>query len=115
MDKRIVKNLSPKELETIKIFQAKVSQQFEVVDLKLFGSKARGDFHKHSDIDILLVLKKVSDSLEKKVYSLVNDIFLKTGVDLSVKIFSEKEYKKLNAIPTAFMQLVQQDGISLTS
>jgi predicted nucleotidyltransferase len=31
----------------------------EVLDIKLFGSKARGNFKEDSDIDVLVLLKKL--------------------------------------------------------
>ncbi len=113
MDKKAIKNLTPKELKAIKEFQKDISQRFKVVDLKLFGSKARGDHRKGSDIDILLVLEKPTIPIEYKVYDLVNNILMKRGVDLSVKIFSEKEYKRFNRIPTVFMSFIQKEAISL--
>lgn len=108
-----IKHLSSNELKAVKEFKKKVNQNYQVVELKLFGSKARGDFSKDSDIDILLVLKRVSEKDKDEIYDLVNDILLKYEVDLSVKIFSKKEYDYLNKIPSVFMQLVQKEAIIL--
>lgn len=108
-----IKGLSQKEQEAVNAFREKINRDYQVVAFKLFGSKARGDFRKNSDIDILLVVKKVSEKDKDKIYGLVNSIFFKYGIDLSVKIFSQKEYDYLNSIPSVFMQFIQREGVSL--
>jgi len=54
--------LTKKEKEALKEFKRKIIQKFskEVLELKLFGSKVRGDSRKDSDIDVLIVLKSLS-------------------------------------------------------
>ena len=50
----------------------------DIVYFKLFGSKARGDFSKKSDIDLLLVVKdKKREIFEKKVSRFVTEVLLK--------------------------------------
>ncbi|MCD6500549.1 nucleotidyltransferase domain-containing protein [bacterium] len=108
-----IKNLSSNELKAVKEFKRELLKNFQVIDFRLFGSKARGDFNKKSDIDLLVVLKNVSKKNKDKIYDLANDILFKYGIDLSVKIFAQKEYNYLNNIPSVFMQLVKREGISL--
>lgn len=113
MKNKRIKNLSTAELKAIKEFKKRINQNYPVVDLKLFGSKARGEARQDSDIDILLVLKKVSEKDKDEIYDIVNDILLKHEIDLSVKIFSQKKYNFLKSIPSVFMQLVQKEAILL--
>lgn len=105
--------LTAKEQKAIQEFKAKVFKSHRAVALKLFGSKARGDFRKDSDIDILLVLKNPSLKKEYEIYDLVLKIFFKYGIDLSVKIFSEKEYNYFNSIPSIFMRFIQKEGVNI--
>ncbi len=109
---KILKHLSEKEAIAIQEFKQKVKSRFSLVALKLFGSKARGDYNKYSDIDVLLVMKNPSSKEELEIHAIAVDILLKYEIDLSVKIFSEKEYKKLNSIPTIFMRFIQKEGVS---
>lgn len=79
--------------------------------LVLFGSKARGDFHKNSDVDLLAVVKK--KRAEGKIYEEVARILSALGVYLSVKALSVKEFKRLNALKTPFMENIQNEGVVL--
>jgi predicted nucleotidyltransferase len=55
-------------------------------EIILFGSYARGDFQKGSDIDLLLLLDRISATLPErdKYFSVVCDLSLKYDTVLSV-------------------------------
>ncbi|MBU2545341.1 nucleotidyltransferase domain-containing protein [Patescibacteria group bacterium] len=81
--------------------------------MKLFGSKARGDSRKDSDIDILVVLKSKSREKENFIIDLTVKILLEYGIDISPHIYSQKEYSYLNKIPSVFMQVIQKEAFAL--
>jgi len=83
------------------------------LSVKLFGSKARGDSHRNSDIDLIIVLKTSSESNKDKVFDVVMKILKEYETYLSVHIYSDKEHKRLNSIPTVFMQMIQRDAITI--
>lgn len=85
----------------------------EILDIKLFGSKARGDYHKESDIDILLILERVSEKKKDRVFDVVTNILHKYDIYFSVHIYSLKEFKQLNSIPTVFMQFIQREAVAI--
>lgn len=107
--------LTENERKAIEEFKRKITQRLvgEILELKLFGSKARGDSKKDSDIDILLVLKSVSKEKENSIIDLTVEILLKYGIDISPHIYSKKEYSYLNKLPSIFMQILQREAFSL--
>ncbi|MCX7794246.1 MAG: nucleotidyltransferase domain-containing protein [Thermodesulfovibrionales bacterium] len=84
-----------------------------IVDIYLFGSRSREDWRPDSDYDILLVLKKKDRDLMDRLYDIVMDILLETGRLVSLKIFTEKEFNRLKAIPTPFIKNVLLEGVRL--
>jgi len=84
-----------------------------LVSLQLFGSKARGNYRKDSDIDLLLILREKNHRVEEIIYNIVTDLMLKSGIYLSVKIFDLKSFEKLNQIPTVFMQKIKEEAVKL--
>lgn len=103
------------EQKALREFKRKIKLELgdQVLDVKLFGSKARGDFKENSDIDILVLLKKDSKKEIDAIFDVVTEIVLSTGVYLSVKYFSIEEYNYLNSIPTVFMKNFRKDAVSL--
>lgn len=85
----------------------------QLKSVELFGSRARGDARPDSDIDVLVVVRKWNTKIDDTIYDCVAAIIEKYSVYLSVKVFSEKEYVRLNQIPTVFFQMVRRDAISV--
>lgn len=109
MDKTTITDVKNK---TIKDFSKWLYRELgsDIVSTLLFGSKARGDYRKNSDIDILVVLKNPNEDQINYIYSVVMDLVSEYKIYLSVKIFSEKEFKYYKSIPTMFVRNVLRDG-----
>ena len=86
-----------------------------VEQVDMFGSKARGDSHPESDIDIMVVLDVVSESKANAIYDAVIDTLLETGIYLSALVYGGNEFRSLMAERTPFMQNVAEEGITLWS
>lgn len=81
----------------------------------LYGSRARGSAHSHSDWDILLILDK--DTLTQSDYDSISYPFVLLGCELGEEInpimYTEKEWKSYEATP--FYENVKRDAINLLS
>lgn len=77
--------------------------------LLLFGSRARGDFKKSSDIDLLLISKNADDDKDA-VYKAVCEVLNKFDTYLSVKVLDETEYERLKNLGTPFINNVLSDA-----
>ena len=113
--KKVILTISKKEEKVLKDFKEQLVGKLkdEVVFIQLFGSKARGDFHKDSDIDILVVLKNPAEDQINFIYDTVIFLSCRCNVYLSVKIFSEKEFNYYKSIPTRFIRNVLKEGVLL--
>ena len=85
----------------------------EVLELKVFGSQARGDFRKDSDIDVLIVLKSLSSKKQQFIIDLTNQILFEYGIVISPHVYSLREYSYLNRPPTVFMQILKREAVPL--
>lgn len=83
----------------------------EIKKIILFGSVARGDDTKDSDIDILIITKKENDDLkiEDKIYGQTFDTLLETGEYLSVKMIDNEHYNKYKHF--SFYKNIEKDGV----
>ena len=90
----------------------KVREKIQAV--YLFGSRARGTERPDSDYDLLLVVREDFSLVEKDaLYDQVIDILLDTGRLISLKIFKQKEFRRLRDLGTPFLSRVLQEGIKV--
>lgn len=80
----------------------------------LYGSYARGDNKKDSDIDILILLdrEKVSRDEEKRITYPLYDIEFDTGRIISPLVFSRSDWTTRHKV-TPFYQNIQSEGREL--
>ncbi len=80
----------------------------------LYGSYARGDEKKDSDIDLLILInrKRVTFQDEKRIAFPLYDIEFNTGKIISPLILSDTDWNKRHRI-TPFYENVLKEGIEL--
>lgn len=109
--------LSKTEKEVLQKLKSKVIEHFDgrMTLIKLFGSKVRGDAHKNSDIDLLVVLKQKKRVDDDWVIDLELELMDKYDYQfyLNTLVYDQKEFEYLNNIPTVFMQIIKKEGIDL--
>ncbi len=77
----------------------------------LFGSRARGTHRPDSDYDLLVVVSQKDEALLNVLYDAVMDVLLEHGRLVSLKVFPEQEFARLQALRTPFMEHVSREGI----
>lgn len=85
----------------LKEFKEKVKKLYgkRLKQIMLYGSYARGDFNKDSDIDLLVILKgKIVPGKEiDRMIDIITEINLKYNVLISVYPVSEEKYRNVNS------------------
>jgi predicted nucleotidyltransferase len=84
-----------------------------LVDLYLFGSKSRGDFHADSDIDLLVIVNKLDPASRWQVRATAADCSLQYDVLFNTHIIDKARWDHLAQHQDTLWREVQRDGISL--
>ncbi len=108
-----MENLTPNELAALRKLKATLARDFPLVELRLFGSKARGDSDKESDIDVLVVLEDYDWDTKMAVVDLCTDISIDYGVLLVPVLYSRAEYGSDLTKITPFYQAVAREGLPI--
>ncbi len=87
----------------------------QITRVILFGSRAKGISKPGSDYDFLIVLKEKDRKTIDVIYHVVTDFLLEYGADVSLKIYSKKEFDWMISIPTPFMASILKTGRELWS
>jgi predicted nucleotidyltransferase len=59
-----------------KAFKKEVEKKYRIIEIKLFGSSARGDNNKISDIDIMVKLPEMSREIEEDLFNIAYELEL---------------------------------------
>jgi predicted nucleotidyltransferase len=104
-------SLTKKEKQALKLFKKELQKAFpnQLHSLKLFGSKARGDAAKYSDVDVLVVLKRGRWRQKRKLGTAAVNVLLETGVVLSLKAFSLAQINRMRRRRAAFWNSIAKD------
>ena len=85
--------LEGREKRAIEEAVAALKERFELEGAVLFGSKARGDDDRYSDVDLLLITRRPLHWREEKaVVELLFDVGIKHGVIFSPLFVSSEEW-----------------------
>jgi predicted nucleotidyltransferase len=125
--------LEDNEIQAINELKSRILESYPGADLIIYGSKARGDYNKQSDIDVLIVLQddyKIDRNITfeelKKLYFLpVNyklksdiigkavDVELKYGVffDLNIQNKSYLQTNLANIVP--LFENLNKEGVAV--
>lgn len=109
------KNVNDEIQEFVKAIQKLLGIRLKKVIL--YGSYARGDYNKQSDVDIMILTDLSFEEIENyrdKISDIAYDIELKTGIILSPVIKNIEKYNsKVNYI--LFYKNVEKEGVVLVN
>ena len=107
--------LSSREKEAVQEFLATVRWTYgeKIRRAALFGSKARGDSTKYSDVDILLIVTDDSWEFRKAISQINSDVELKYDVMLDVRVISASRWQYMAEIQSGLYQNISRDAVAL--
>lgn len=81
--------------------------------LVLFGSKARGDYDKDSDLDVAIIVDGMNQTLKNTIMDLVADIEFEYLQPISALVLSSQEFNHLLSRERRIAYDIEQEGILL--
>ncbi len=82
-----------------------------LIKVILYGSRARRDFHKTADYDLIIILDKITKNTYDILDEISGEFLYKYGLVFSALVFTDEEYKKQTYNPL-FMN-IKKEGITL--
>jgi predicted nucleotidyltransferase len=70
-------------------FKDKIQQKYPLLEMRLFGSAARGDFSASSDIDVMVKLPKVNREIEEDLFDMAYDFELEYDCVIDVIVLPQ--------------------------
>jgi len=82
-----------------------------VQEILIYGSKARGQSHAESDLDVLLILKNESVTLKRELRRIGYILAATTDVLPSILAYTQGEWESRKKSGSTFRQAVDRDAV----
>ena len=107
--------LTPDETTWLAEYRQALSERHPgaVVRMLVYGSKARGESHPDSDVDVLLIVKNDADSLKRTLRDTGYELAATSDAVPSILAYTEDEWQERAGKGYPFQKAVERDGVSV--
>lgn len=84
-----------------------------VLRMVVYGSKARGDAHEDSDIDVLLIVKNGAGNLKRTLRRIGYDLSATSYAVPSILAYTQDEWDRYGDLGSAFHESVERDAVAV--
>ncbi len=107
--------LTQKEKEGLARFKGALQSLLgdNLLSLRIFGSRARGEGTEDSDLDILVLVQKKDRALCRRIVEESLEVDLAYEINLAPTILSADEYRQNQEYGTPFYRNVESEGVFL--
>jgi len=108
------RRLSPLVSEAVSDLKQQLASRFpgRVLEVRVFGSVARGEAGEHSDVDVLVVLDRIANHAERVApMELAADVGLARGLVVQALVLGADELALQRKLETGLAEALDRDGI----
>lgn len=91
----------------------KLSQIVEIVDFRIFGSRARGDNDEYSDLDVYIVVRDINEELEKKISEISWQVGYDNYIIISPLVYTLDDIQNTPQRSSPIVKVIQEEGIPI--
>lgn len=108
-------HLGATERLVLREFAAWLRQRFgaRLVELRLFGSRARGEGDEDSDLDVLAVVDGLTTAERQEVFDRIGDALTEHDVLLGGMTISAAHWQDMHARELRIVDEIDRDGVAL--
>jgi predicted nucleotidyltransferase len=105
--------MQERDLKIVENFKSLVSQRVKVHEVRVFGSRARGDAAEESDLDVLVVVDYLDPSTERYISDCAWEAGFPEDVIIIPIAISLDTLKNSPIRESVFIKNVYQEGVSV--
>jgi predicted nucleotidyltransferase len=91
----------------------RLSDVVEVLDFKVFGSRARGDADEYSDLDVFLEVESLDNTLKEKISAIVWEVGFNNYIVISQLIFTRDELENSPLRASSIVEAIAEEGVAV--
>jgi predicted nucleotidyltransferase len=105
--------IATSDLVAAKELKSRLVDLMAVDELRVFGSRARGDADPDSDLDVLVVLRENAKGLKNSVRDIAWEVGIKHGLVISTIVIDRYELYETPLRSSPFVMAVEEEGVAV--
>ena len=105
--------MMPKEYETARKLKERLSEVVQLIDFRVFGSRARGDEDEYSDLDIFIEVDSLDKELKDKMLDIIWEVGLEHLIVISPLIFTRDEIENSALRSSEIVRNISDEGVRI--
>lgn len=91
----------------------RVTEVVNLIDFKVFGSRARGDADEYSDMDVFLELESLDNNLKERISDIVWEVGFENYIVISTLIFTRDEIENSPLRASPIVHNIAEEGVTV--
>lgn len=109
----INKKFEERDYEILCKLKERLSEKIPLIDIKIFGSRARGNAEEYSDMDIFIETQTLNRQIREIIKTITWEASLENSIVISPLIFSKDELTNSPLIYSPVVKNIMEEGISI--
>jgi predicted nucleotidyltransferase len=105
--------LKQEDRNTAHELKRRLGDKLKVLDMRLFGSRARGDGDDTSDMDVFVELEEVTREIKNAVSDTAWEVGLEKTIHISALVFSKDEIENSPLRSSPIVRAILREGIRI--
>ena len=84
-----------------------------LLDLRVFGSRARGDSDEFSDLDVFILVERIDEDLKQRIRDIVWEVGFENFMLISALIFTKHEIEDTPLRSSQIVYNIQEEGVRI--
>jgi len=90
-----------------------LTERFDLIDFRVFGSKARGDAGPESDVDVMIEIEDYTPHVESGIDDLIFSVNIEFDCFISAVIFGRKELENGPLGESPLYRVIEKEGVAV--
>ncbi len=105
--------MTSKDYEIAKKRKEKLSDVVQLVDFRVFGSRAKAKADEYSDLDIFIEVERLDKTLEEKINEIAWEVGFEQSVFISPLIFTRNEIENSPLRVAPIVKNIYEEGVTI--
>ena len=105
--------MEPSDQKIVLDFRSRLEATIPILDLRIFGSRSRGDAREDSDLDVFIKVERLDRSLREKIYDLAWEVGFEHDRVISTFVVTEAQIREGAIGASPLLAKVLAEGVTV--